>query len=42
MAFTLKKARSRQYPEGTIIDTDYADNIAFLANTLAEVEALSA
>ena len=31
--FTLKKARSRRYPGQTIMDTDYADDIALLANT---------
>ena len=31
--FTLKEARSRQYPAETIADTDYADDIALLANT---------
>ena len=30
--FTLKKARSRQYPTETITDADYADDIALLAN----------
>ena len=28
--FTLKKARSRQYPTKTITDADYADDIALL------------
>ena len=31
--FILKKARSRWYPAEIIMDTDYADNIAFLAKT---------
>ena len=30
--FTLKKARSRRYLTQTIIDTDYTDDIALLAN----------
>ena len=37
---TLEKARSRRYPEQTITDTDYADDIAFLANTTAQAESL--
>ena len=31
--FMLKKARYRQYPAGTIMDADYADDLALLANT---------
>ena len=31
--FTLKMARSRRYSAETITDTDYADDIAFLAHT---------
>ena len=31
--FELKKKRSRRYPEKTITDADYADNIAILAPT---------
>ena len=31
--FKLAKERSRRYPAQTITDADYADNIAFLANT---------
>ena len=31
--FMLKKARSRQYPALTIIDTDYVNDIVLLANT---------
>ena len=34
--FTLKKARSRRYPVETIMDVNYADNIALLANTQAK------
>ena len=35
-----KKARSRRYPAETIMDADYADNIALLANTLTKAESL--
>ena len=38
--FTLKKARSRRYRTQTITDADYADDIAFLANTLTQAESL--
>ena len=38
--FTLKKARSRQYPAQTIKDADYAHDIALLANTPAQAESL--
>ena len=38
--FTLKKARSRQYPKQTITDVDYADDIALLANTPTQAESL--
>ena len=39
--FTLwKKARSRRYPAETITCADYADDIAFLANTSTKVESL--
>ena len=38
--FTLAKARSRKYPAWTIMDADYADNIALLANTPAQAESL--
>ena len=30
--FTLKKARSRWYPSQTIMDADYADDLALFAN----------
>ena len=33
--FMLAKAKSRGYPERTIMDTDYDDDIAHLANTHA-------
>ena len=35
--FTRKKTKSRRYPAETITDTDYADDIALLANTLAQI-----
>ena len=38
--FTLGKARSRWYPAQTIMDADYADYIALLANTPAKAESL--
>ena len=38
--FTLKKARSRWYSTETITDADYADDIAFLANTPTQSESL--
>ena len=38
--FTLKKARNRQYPTETIMDADYADDIALLANTSTQTESL--
>ena len=38
--FKLAKERSLRCPAQTITDVDYADNIAFLANTLAQTETL--
>ena len=38
--FKLAKERSRRYPAQTIPDTDYADDIALLANTPAQAESL--
>ena len=38
--FTLKKARSRWYPAETMIDADYADDLAFLVNTPAKAKSL--
>ncbi len=38
--FELTKKRSRMYPAKTITDTDYADDIAILANTPNQVETL--
>ena len=37
---TLTKERSRRYPAQTIMETDYADDIALLANTPAQAETL--
>ena len=36
----LSLERSRRYPAQTITDADYANNIALLANTPAQVESL--
>ena len=33
--FTLEKAKSRWYPTWTIMDMDYADDVALLVNTSA-------
>ena len=38
--FTLKKARSKQYSAQTIMDVDYTDDIALLANTSTQAESL--
>ena len=38
--FKLAKERSRRYLAQTITDTDYADDIAFLANTPAQAKTL--
>ena len=38
--FEPTKERSRRYPAQTITDADYTDDIALLANTLAQVESL--
>ena len=38
--FKLTKERSRRYPTQTIMDADYADDIALLANTPAQAETL--
>ena len=38
--FKLAKERSRRYPAQTIMDADYADNIALLANTPAQAKTL--
>ena len=39
-SFKQAKERSRRYPAQTITDTDYADDIALLANTPAQAETL--
>ena len=38
--FKLSKKRSKRYPAKTITDTDYADDIAILANAPAQAETL--
>ena len=38
--FKLAKERSTRYPTQTMTDTDYADDIPFLANTPAKAESL--
>ena len=38
--FKLAKERDRRYPAQTITDADFADDIALLANTLAQAETL--
>ena len=38
--FELTKKRSRRYPEKTITDADYADDIAILANTPDQAQTL--
>ena len=39
-SFKLAKERSRRYPAQTIMDADYADDIALLENTPAQAEFL--
>ena len=39
-SFTQKRQRGRQYPTETIMDTDYAEDIALLANTPTQVKFL--
>ena len=38
--FTLKKTKSRRYPTETMIDVDYADDLALFTNILAHPEFL--
>ena len=38
--FKLTKERSKRYPAHTIMDADYADDIALLANTPVLAETL--
>ena len=38
--FKLTKERSRRYPAHTIVDTDYADDIALLAKAPTQAETL--
>ena len=40
IGFNLTKERNRRYPAHTITDADYADHIAFLANTPAQAKNL--
>ena len=40
MALYKKKARSRWFPAETILDANYADDLALLANTPAQAKAL--
>ena len=39
-SFTLEKVRSRRHRAQTIMDVDYADDIALLANTPTQAESL--
>ena len=39
-SFKLAKERNRRYPTQTIMDADYADEIALLANILAQTKSL--
>ena len=36
--FTLKKARSRQYPAETITDANYTDDLVLLTNTPTQAD----
>ena len=38
VGFTLRKARSRRYPAETICDTDFADDLALISNTLEQAQ----
>ena len=38
--FTLVKAKIRRYLSGTIVETDYADDMALLTNAPAQAESL--
>ena len=38
VGFTLEKARSRKYPSKILCDTDFADDIALLSNTLEQAQ----
>ena len=40
LGFTLKESCSRRYPATVITDTDFADGIALLSDTLAQAEEL--
>ena len=38
VGFTLQRARSKRHPAKTLCDTDYADDLALLSNTLEEAQ----
>ena len=38
--FKLTKEKSRRYPAQTVMDADYVDDIAFLANTPTQAKTL--
>ena len=38
--FMLKMTRCRRYPADTIVDTDYAGDLAVLVNTLDQAESM--
>ena len=38
--YKLTKERSRRYPAQTIMDADYADDVALLANSSTQAESL--
>ena len=40
VGFTLTKARSRRYPEVIITDTDFADDLALISNSLEQAQLL--
>ena len=37
-SLTLKKTGGRQYPKESIMDANYADDLALLANTPVQIE----
>ena len=40
LGLTLTKARSRRYPVVTITDEDYVDDLALMADTIADAQTL--
>ena len=40
LGFTLDRSRSRRHPAKVIYDTDFADNISLLSNTLEQAQLL--